>query len=113
MTETDKRAATRHVRAEEMLVKVLSADIDADVDGRIYKCASADVSAGGLRLHSSVPVTQGARLDLRLRAGDVRFVLTGLVRWAQPEGDGCVAGVEVDAAAGDDIEAWTRWVKSL
>lgn len=106
----EQRGAARYTRREEMLVKVLKSDTDAQVDGRIYACASADVSVLGLRLHSSVPVSTGAQLDLRVRAGDVRFVLTGRVRWSEPDGNGCVAGVEFEPCAGDDIDAWMHWL---
>ena len=113
MTSEEQRAAARRSRREEMLVKVLSSDTDAEVDGRIYTCTSADVSSRGLRLHSTVPVSSGAQLDLRLRAGERRFVLTGRVRWSQPAGYGCIAGIEFEPVAGDDVDAWMKWVKAM
>ena len=113
MSTAERRQAERHTRADEMLIKVLASDTDQEVDGRIYACASADVSASGLRLSSSVALSEGARLDLRLRAGDKRFVLTGVVRWARVDGDAHLAGIEFEASTGDDVNAWRDWVGAL
>ena len=54
-----------------------------------------------------------ARLELRLRAGERRFVLTGLVCWSQPAGYGCIAGVEFELGTSDDVDAWRKWLKAL
>jgi hypothetical protein len=113
MSNAEQRVAARRARCEEMLVKVLSSDTDAEVDGRIYVCTSADVSSRGLQLHSTVAVSPDARLDLRVRAGELRFVLTGRVRWSQPAGDGCVAGIEFEPVAGDDMDGWMKWVNTM
>ncbi|MEM7407826.1 MAG: PilZ domain-containing protein [Pseudomonadota bacterium] len=109
-TDRDRREAPRLSGQHDVLIKVLHADRGGEVDGRIYTCATDDISRSGLRLTSSVPFPVNGRLDLRLRAGTEQFVLTGRVRWSSFDGEHHSAGIRFEADDGDDAGKWNAWV---
>ncbi len=112
MCESDRRQTSRHQSTQEVLVKVLHSEQGGPVDGRIYACTAADISATGLRLRSSVSIAINDQLDLRIRAEEKRFVLAGRACWVVKDGD-FISGIRFEEAEGDDTESWNTWVDSL
>ena len=112
MSEDERREAPRFERAHEVLIKVLHSELGGPVDGRIYSCSTADVSVKGVRLHSSVPIAINDQLDLRIRADDRQFVLSGRACWVAKEVE-YASGIRFEGAKGDDSQNWLAWVNSL
>ena len=93
MKHDERRDAPRHFGQHDVLIKVLGYDANSAIEGRIYTCATADVSESGLRLSSSVQFPEDACFDLRLRAGADQFVLSGRVRWSAFDDGVHMAGI--------------------
>ena len=109
MNHDERRDTPRHFGQHDVLIKVLGDDVTSAIDGRIYTCATADVSESGLRLSSSIPFAVNACLDLRLRASADQFVLSGRVRWSSFDDGVHMVGIRFEPTEGDDTEAWRDW----
>ena len=112
MSDSERRLAPRYECSQEVLIKVLHSEQGGPVDGRIYACTTADVSATGVRLRSSVPIAINDQLDLRIRADEKQFVLSGRACWVAKEDD-YTSGIRFEEGEGDDTQTWNAWVDSL
>jgi hypothetical protein len=110
MKHDGRRDAPRLAEQHDVLIKVMGADnTDRAIGGRIYTCATSDLSATGLCLSSSVPFPVNAQLDLRLRANTHQFALCGRVRWSSFDDGIHAVGIRFEPIDGDDTAAWEAW----
>jgi len=109
MNNSERRTELRGAREERLLIKVLSCEGAPDLEDMTLSCATADVSAGGLRLNLSQSLPAGALVELWVEVKGIpgKFLLTGLVRWCAPEHGEFVAGIELVEREGiSDLADW-------
>lgn len=113
----EQRRHPRAKRTERLFVQVVDCTQAADLVGRILRASTADVSAGGLRLHLDHPVPVGCALELwvKVDGSDGTFLLAGEVRWTlpAPEEGGYAAGVALGSGLPDDSARWRSFVAAL
>ncbi len=109
---TAKHERRGHLRTgrKESLFLQLSATFSGEQDRRTLKCASADLSRGGLRLTVTEELPIGALLEIWIKLTSARrnYYLVGDVRWCVPAHDEYEIGVVVKDAPATDIKSWRR-----
>ena len=105
----DRRSVLRIGRKERLFVQ-LSATASGEQNRRTLKCASADLSRGGLRLTVAEALPVGALLELWIKLAGARrnYYLVGDVRWCVPADPDYEIGVEVKEAPATDFKTWRR-----
>ncbi len=115
MTQSDSRKEVRVDKQEVVFIEILSTSVDDD-SGLVVKCSTQDVSANGLKVTSSYPVSVGAFLELLVEfsEGSAKYLLTGEVKWChQTSADPTYqCGFELLQAEHSDIRHWQRLFES-
>lgn len=109
VSKQDRRGHLRTSRQEHLFVQLNSTFSD-DQDRRILKCASADLSRGGLRLTVPQALPVGALLELWIRLISARrnYYLVGDVRWCVAVQASYEIGVSLKDAPATDCKTWRR-----
>ena len=86
----------------------VSATLSGEQNRRTLKCASADLSRGGLRLTVAEALPVGALLELwiKLAGAHRNYYLVGDVRWCVSGDPDYEIGVEVKDAPATDCKTW-------
>ncbi len=103
-----QRRETRQPNLKKLFVQVTDCP-DPDMTGITLSCNTRETSAGGLRIVAGTCIPIGSRLDLwvNISSRPSKYFVTGEVRWVSPAaGDDYDMGIELDASAATDIEAW-------
>jgi len=106
-----QRRETRQPNLEKLFVQITACP-DPDMTGITLSCNTRETSAGGLRIVAGTCVPIGSRLDLwvNIRSRPTKYFVTGEVRWVSPaDGDDYDMGIELDASAATDIDAWREF----
>ncbi len=88
-----------------------------DLSDMVVSCTTGDISYEGIRLHMNTDLPKGSALSLRISLTDPPslFTLHGVVRWTkpEPEGPGCIIGMELADPADNYLYEWRRMVTEL
>lgn len=105
----NRRQHLRTRRQERVFVQ-LSATLSDEHNRRTSRCASVDLSRGGLRLMVPEELRLGALLELWIRLASERcnYYLVGNVRWCVPADTGYEIGLGVTEAPATDGRIWRR-----
>jgi hypothetical protein len=110
--EEERRSATRLLRDENVVVKILAAPDRPELVGTEVECSTVDVSATGLRLLLETAIAAGSRLGLEVDVTEQggRYFLGGEVMWSrETEAAGIyLIGVQLLEGNGFEMEGWSR-----
>lgn len=110
----DRRISPRIVEESNVVVTILDAPSAPELRGQTFFCRTGNISEGGIMIHVSAVVPQGATLSLRVAfTKPIRaFQLDGKVAWTAPTGkDGLTPiGIEFTSGKGRDLETWQQIV---
>jgi hypothetical protein len=83
MTVRERRKHRRVLDKNIVLVTLLTAPGQRELEGRTFTCTTADVSTGGVRLISSMKIPVGTVMELRVAAVSppAAFKFVGRVGW--------------------------------
>lgn len=106
----ERRRSRRQSRNERLLVQIVSAEGAPELAGATLPSRTCDVSAGGLGLWLSQPLTPGVRVELWVNVSGVpgKFFLCGEVRWSRQVTPDFLHGIELIPMPGDDLPRWKR-----
>ncbi len=93
-------------REEEVLIAVIACADQLELNNTSLACMTMDVSEGGMKEVTDMPIPVRTKSGLRLDLSSVLYRLEGEVRWTQKEGDNIV-GLLLDDNSPDFIP-WTR-----
>ncbi|MDP6526272.1 MAG: PilZ domain-containing protein [Kiritimatiellia bacterium] len=105
----ERRQHPRMSDQNSVAVTILAAPASPELEGETFFCMTHNISVGGLMIHLSTRVPQGARMEMRIAfAEPIRaFLLVGRCAWTgEKERNGFPIGVEfVDGNEGD-LDSW-------
>lgn len=108
--DDERREESRLNRTAMLHVETVSAIPGSLENAEIIHCNTLDFSANGLQVQMDKPLTAGAihQMTLELSNSDLRFELTGEVRWVRLSntGSGYVAGIMLFNSEGTEIIDW-------
>lgn len=104
----ERRNHPREARVERLLIQIAASDGAPDLAGATLASRTYDVSASGLAVTLDQALPQGSHVELwvRIEGDRGKYFLAGSVRWCRPDGEGFLHGIELEPAAGDDLERW-------
>ena len=106
----ERRNASRLLRDEKVIVKILDAPARPELIGKVVECSTVDVSATGLRILLETSVATGSRLGLEVTVleSDERYILGGEVMWSrETEAAGIyLIGVHLAGEEPRQLEQW-------
>ena len=107
---SDRRVHSRIGRAHKLFVQVRDESGGEPEEGRLLRCVTENLSAGGLAVTVLEEMAPDTRVELWINVEDkeARFLLGGLVRWCAPSSyDGLYdAGIELDEASTEELAEW-------
>lgn len=110
----DQRNHKRHTRKEDAYIELTVDGEQGDYIQKVITCETVDLSATGLKIYMSEPVTHGLITDILIEISgeDGRFFLTAEVKWISPSGDDgwYFAGFEIYDAENTDYQRWGQMV---
>lgn len=104
----ERRNHPRETRVERLLIQIAASDGAPDLAGATLASRTYDVSASGLAvtLERALPQDSHVELWVRIEGDRGKYFLAGTVRWCRPDGGGFLHGIELEPAAGDDLDRW-------
>lgn len=115
MGDDEKRVHARLVEEDSVVVTIISIPGAPTLQNRTIFCTTADVSAGGVRLHTDTGVPGGAVVELRVAISNPlrAFKQRGRVAWVtQLEGEDRYAlGIEFLDRASSGMIQWKDMVR--
>lgn len=105
----ERRQHTRMTDRNSVAVTILTAPASPELEGETFFCMTHNISIGGLMIHLSTRVPQGARMEMRIAFVEpIRsFFLVGRCAWTgEKERDGFPIGVEFQEGKEGDLDAW-------
>ena len=108
---SERRVHARVGRAHKLFVQVRDDDAGGGPDeGRLLRCVTENISAGGLAVTVLEQMAPGTRVELWINVHDkeARFLLSGQVRWCTPSSHEGLhdAGIELDHASSEELAEW-------
>ncbi|MBT4492190.1 MAG: PilZ domain-containing protein [Gammaproteobacteria bacterium] len=93
-------------REEDVLVDIISCQMNPELNDTSLACRTVDVSEVGMQVESDLDLPPETVLGLRLDLSSVLYRLEGEVRWCREEGKHYV-GLLIDEESPDFVN-WTR-----
>ncbi len=114
----ESRREPRSQEQAEVSVRIQSAPDAQNLEGKIYKSQSEDVSLNGMKLNLDSPIPVGAHLDLDviLSTSTEKFQLTANVVWADTtdeDATGHDMGVILNIESNPQHGAWSSAITNL
>ena len=107
---SERRQDDRRESSERLFLQVIAAQ-EADIVGMTISCNALDISAGGMKIESSIQIPAGSKLDIwvDMAASPGKFFLTSDMRWSRTNEQGyCEIGVQLHDGATTDILQWRQ-----
>lgn len=115
MTLRERRKHRRVSDKNIVLVTLLTAPGQRELEGRTFTCTTADISVGGIRLISSMKIPVGTVLELRVAAVSppAAFKFVGRVSWQLEvlSPPAFFVGVEFTSSDPATGAAWLKFVE--
>jgi Tfp pilus assembly protein PilZ len=114
----ENRREPRSEEQADVSVKIASAPDVQNLEGKIFKSQSEDVSLGGMKLNIDTPIPVGAHLDLEVILNNTpeKFQLSANVVWADStdlEATGHDMGVILNIESNSQFESWSNAISNL
>ena len=115
----ERRRDPRYLVDDNFQVKVLFSSDEPRMLGKIFNCATVDVSKSGLQLTSQEPIMVKSVLDISvtINGSDREYKLTGDVKWCKQNKSSFTYGVGIQlksrSGTPTDLDDWKRLIKHL
>ena len=108
---TEKRQSTRHQAIH--LLDYLVLDQGHDNTGRYSMGRTLDVSNNGLKLETSQPFPQGARLRITLGLDDKLIDLAGTVIYCRSRKGNFISGITIEGLANENSKVFDVYLQAF
>jgi len=114
----ERRQDPRYLSDDNFQIKILFSSDDPRSLGKTFNCSMIDVSKGGVKILSALPLAEKSVLDLSISIKDStkEFLVTGDVKWCKPTlGSAFSVGIQLKNRAGTptDLDDWKNLIKNL